>query len=82
MNDSIFYQILQIQSLNAQSKAKYNDDRIKKDYYGEFLFSLTSYNETNNTEYVCTSVQYEDFFQKMLNQKKLIKTCCSKYKVN
>lgn len=82
MNDVIFYKVLQIQSLNAQSKAKFNDDRIKKDFYGEFMTALTEYNFRNGSGIKCTTVQYEDFFQKMLNQKKLIKTCCSKYKVN
>lgn len=76
MDKNILYSILQYeQSLNIK------DPRIKRNYYGNFLNSLIGYNKLYGTNYIITSQTYEDLFNELIKDKKIIKSCCNKFKV-
>lgn len=75
MNKDILYNILKYeQTLNT------SDQRIRKDYY-KFLNALVQYNNINNTHHVVLNTQYDIFFNELIKDKKIIKSCCRKYVV-
>lgn len=80
MNYNEFLEILKIQSKNGKILSL---NKVKKDYYNLFFNAMISYNKLNlNKKVNISSSSYETYFDRAINDGKLLKTCCGYYRLN
>lgn len=80
MNEITFYSVLKSLSEKAHKETRY-DSRIKKDF-DIFVNQLNIYNKINTSNLNISSSEFETLWTMMISKKKLIKTCCNKYRLN
>lgn len=79
MNYNEFLEILKYQSKNGKIMSL---NKVKRDYYTLFLSAMITYNTNNpNRKVNISSAAYDLYFDRAIDEGKLLRVCCGYFKL-